>query len=734
MKVKESNTPIEVWGGIECTVNRVGDQFFDQLQKSGHYERDADLQLIAELGLKKIRFPVLWENIVPDLKRKPNWAWTDKRLTALRTLEITPIVGLLHHGSGPAYTSLLDPEFPERFAAYALQVARRYPWIRYYTPINEPLTTARFSALYGFWYPHLADDLSFSKALLNQILAVKKAMEAIKSVNPSAQLVQTEDLGKIHSTEVLAYQADFENERRWITFDLLCGKVDANHPMWQYFLWAGIEKSKLEELQTNPCPPDIIGINHYLSSDRYLDDRTQKYPPHLRGGNGRHQYADIEAIRVGPLEPEGFYELMKETCLRYELPVAVSEVHMGGTREEQLRWFFGAWKAAVGLKKEGYNVKAITAWALLGLYDWNSLLLESKNFYESGSIDVRGKNPRITALGKLVRSLALGEPEFSAISQLPGWWQRAERVHVVQPGKNLNLQAIDYATSTLAPPVIITGAPGTLAKAFARVCQTRGVPYRLLTRQDLDITNPVQTEKIIDELKPWAVINAAGYQGVDEAETNVLQCFSENAMGPANLAAICYNTNVKFLSFSSNLVFNGRRNKPYLEHHVMNPLGIFGMSKKLAEEKVLLNHPKALMVRTSAFFGPWDDGNFVARTVQSLMKKKQFPAAQDQCISPTYVPDLVNACLDLLIDGEFGIWNITNPCEVSWADFAIQAANILGYDSRLVVPLASKKMNFLARRPSYSALGSNRGIFLPTLEDGLHKFQHQYQLANETIS
>jgi len=166
----------------------------------------------------------------------------------------------------------------------------------------------------------------------------------------------------------------------------------------------------------------------------------------------------------------------------------------------------------------------------------------------------------------------------------------------------------------------------------------------------------------------------------------------------------------------------------------MNPLGIYGMSKKLAEEKVLLNHPKALMVRTSAFFGPWDDGNFVARAVQSLMKKEEFPAAQDQCISPTYVPDLANACLDLLIDGEYGIWNITNPCEVTWADFAIQAANILGYDSKLVVPLASKKMNFLARRPTYSALGSNRGIFLPTLEDGLQKFQHQYQLANEASS
>ncbi len=730
MKLKKFNTQIEVWGGIECTVNRVGDQFFDQLKKSGHYERDSDLQLIADMGLKKIRFPILWENVVPDLNRKPNWGWTDKRLYALKTLGITPIAGLLHHGSGPAYTNLLDPEFPDLFAAYALQVAKRYPWIGYYTPVNEPLTTARFSALYGFWYPHLRDDLSFSKAILNQILAVKKAMEAIRSVNPEAKLVQTEDLGKIYSTRMLDYQAKFENERRWITFDLLCGKVDAKHRMWQYFLWAGLEQSSLEMLLTNPCPPDIIGINHYLSSDRYLDNRIDKYPPQLRGGNGRHQYADIEAVRVGPFEPEGFYELMKETSLRYELPLAITEVHMGGTREEQLRWLFAAWKAASELTNEGYNIKAITAWALLGLYDWDSLLLESNNMYESGAIDVRGKIPRVTALGKLVKSLALGKPEFPAIAQLPGWWQRPERVHVEQPGKKLRQQRIEYAASSEAPPLLITGGSGTLAKALAKVCQIRGVPYRLLAREDLDIADPEAVQKVINKLKPWAVINGAGFKGVDKAENNALQCFRENTQGPANLAAACYNANVKFLSFSSNLVFNGKRSKPYLEHHVLNPLGIYGMSKKLAEEKVLQHHPKALMVRTSAFFCPWDENNFVAQVVRALMKEQRFLAPDDQCISPTYVPDLVNACLDLLIDGEFGIWNIANPCEISWADFAIKAADVMGFDSRFVVPLPSIKMNFLAKRPSYSALGSKRGIFLPALEEGLYKFQHEQQLMN----
>ncbi len=134
------------------------------------------------------------------------------------------------------------------------------------------------------------------------------------------------------------------------------------------------------------------------------------------------------------------------------------------------------------------------------------------------------------------------------------------------------------------------------------------------------------------------------------------------------------------------------------------------------------------MVRTSAFFGPWDEANFVVQVLRSLRNSERFLAPQDQCISPTYVPDLVNACLDLLIDGEYGIWNIANPCEVSWADFAVKAAHIMGFDAKLVVPAASKKMNFVARRPSYSALGSKRGVFLPSLEEGLHKFHQERKI------
>src|SRR3954467_15039913 len=219
---------IQLWGGIECTINRVGDRFVDQLERCGHYTREGDLEAIAALGVKALRFPVLWERVAPDGVARADWSGADRALTRLRDLGVEPIVGLVHHGSGPSGTHLLDPRFPQRLPPLPPAFAPRYPWVRRYTPINEPLTTARFAALYGHWYPHCRDDRSFVRALMTQLRATVLAMRAIRDVIPEARLVQTEDIGKTWATSELQYQADYENERRWLTYDLLCGTFDVD--------------------------------------------------------------------------------------------------------------------------------------------------------------------------------------------------------------------------------------------------------------------------------------------------------------------------------------------------------------------------------------------------------------------------------------------------------------------------------------------------------------------------
>lgn len=188
---------MDVWGGVECTINRTGNDYHDQADLSGHNRRSEDLAHFAELGLTALRYPLLWETFARADDPERLWAWHDGRLRGLAASGVRPILGLVHHGSGPASTDLLSSTFAPGLAAHAAQAARRYPWVRDWTPVNEPLTTARFSALYGHWYPHHRNEADFWLALINQIDATQLAMAAIRAVIPGARLIQTEDIGRL---------------------------------------------------------------------------------------------------------------------------------------------------------------------------------------------------------------------------------------------------------------------------------------------------------------------------------------------------------------------------------------------------------------------------------------------------------------------------------------------------------------------------------------------------------
>ncbi len=423
------NPAMELWGGVECTINRVRDRYFNQLALSRHWVRaDEDLDRFAALGLKTLRFPLLWESLAPDSLEQVDWRWSDARMAKLRSLGIRPIVGLLHHGSGPCDTNLLDPAFPEKLARFAGEVARRYPWVDAYTPINEPLTTARFSALYGHWYPHARDDRAFIHALVNQCRGVVLAMEAVRDVNSHAQLVQTDDLGRTFSTPHMAYQADFENERRWLTWDLLSGAVDREHNLWSYFEWLRCDLAGFDFFQSRPCPPDLIGINYYVTSERYLDENVENYPGELWGNNGHDAYADDAAVRARVEGLVGIRSLLTEAFHRYHTPLALTEVHIGCTEDEQLRWFAEVWDGAAKARADGVDVRAVTAWSLLGAVDWDSLVTEAGGHYEPGVFDVLSGDRRPTLLASAIRSLTAGETFDHPALQSPGWWRKLSRL------------------------------------------------------------------------------------------------------------------------------------------------------------------------------------------------------------------------------------------------------------------------------------------------------------------
>ena len=715
-------SPIELWGGLECTVNRVGDRYFDQIERSGHAQRLSDLDLFAGLGIVAMRYGVIWERTAPNGLEQADWSWADQRLERLREIGIRPIVGLVHHGSGPRHTSLVDAAFPEQLAEYARAVAGRYPWVDSYTPVNEPLSTARFSGLYGHWYPHGRDDRTFVRALLTECRATVLAMQAIREVRPTALLVQTEDLGKAFSTRTLAYQADFENERRWLSFDLLCGRVDQRHPLWRYLRGAGASEAELLWFTEHPCPPDILGINHYLSSERFLDERLDRYPPESHGGNAYHGYADVLAARVTAAGAVGPAALLGEAWERYGLPLAVTEAHNGCTREEQLRWLREMWEAAHVARRRGADVRAFTIWSLLGAYDWDQICTQDSGFYEPGAFDLRGPEPRPTAIAAMVRGLASAGKYEHPVLDAPGWWQRGERLWY-PPVRVVGRPRVSRRRFTQTPrPLLICGARGTLGAAFARVCDVRGLPYRLLTRQEMDVADRTSVLAAIEAFQPWAIVNATGYVRVDEAETDVDRCYRENVQGPSVLAVACAERGISLVTFSSDLVFDGAQQTPYVESHAVGPLNVYGSTKVEGERAVLAAMPNALVIRTSAFFGPWDPYNFVTLALAELAAERTVVAAEDVSISPTYVPDLVQGALDLLIDGEQGRWHLANGGEVSWAELARSAAQAVGLDAGRVEGRRLDELAFKAQRPRYSVLGSERDRIMPELDDALSRY------------
>jgi dTDP-4-dehydrorhamnose reductase len=752
MKNESESLPLhlEMWAGLECTVNRVGDGYLDQMERNGHATRVEDIARFADLGIKKMRYPILWERIAPEGVEKADWSWADERLELLQAFGIQPIVGLVHHGCGPIHTSLVKPCFVTGMAEYARAFAERYPWVEYYTPVNEPLTTARFSGLYGHWYPHGKDGATFARALLIQCRATVECMKVIREVNPAAKLVLTEDLGKTYSTPLLAYQADLENERRWLSMDLLTGQLRSDRPMWEYLIQFGIEPAELQWFLDHPCPPDIVGINHYPTSERYLDENTALYPEWSHGGNEYHKYADVDAIRVQPQQAndyyQGHYNLLKETWERYGLPMAVTEVHLCGPREQQMAWLQNVWNTALRLRNKGVDVRAVTAWSLLGTFDWINLVTRDEGHYESGVFDVRGPHPRPTALAKLVSHLAHGSYFHHPLREVSAWWQRTDRFlyplptnttakvnqkqHPLQPVKepfvtgNL-LKGESGENKSRLRPVLIVGGSTHLGKAFARICRQRHLPCLVLSWYDVATRSTQDIEKLLEELHPWAVVNAASYGSPSSTEENDFNWWA-NTYVPYLLSSVCQAHQISFLTFSSDWVFDGLKGSPYVESDPVSPLNKYGRIQAQLESRVLKVNPSALAVRTGTFIDPDSEKDPLTVTLRHLAAENKIALSGARVFSPAYLPDLVHGSLDLLVDGERGVWHLVNQGATTWLELVEKMAISMGMDTRLLYGASEKRSG--QEKLRYTVLDSERGLVLPDFADALVRYGREVKI------
>jgi dTDP-4-dehydrorhamnose reductase len=335
-----------------------------------------------------------------------------------------------------------------------------------------------------------------------------------------------------------------------------------------------------------------------------------------------------------------------------------------------------------------------------------------------------------------MRELATGRPLSHPVLQGQGWWRRPGRFFAKPVATRTAVADITDRgafRSTFPQPILISGATGTLGRAFARICDRRNLAYHVLTRQEMDIADPASVEAAIVRYKPWAVINAGGYVRVDDAEGEAERCMRENTHGPTVLALAAIRHGVRLMTFSSDLVFDGSTDRPYVESDKVAPLGVYGRSKADAERRVLDADPQALVIRTSAFFGPWDEHNFVGQALDAIGSGRPFAASADQVVSPTYVPDLVNVALDLLIDKETGVWHLTNGEAMSWAELARRACAAAGIEPATLEEVGGDALGQPAPRPAYSALSSERGMLLPSFGDALGRYLNEREVGERAV-
>jgi dTDP-4-dehydrorhamnose reductase len=411
--------PLEVWASPEPTVARIDAATVrDQAAETGWSTRAGDVDRIADLGVGGCRFPVLWEHAAPADPARRDFGAAQAGLARLRARGVDPIVTLLHHGSGPRYTDLLDPAFAARFADYAEAAARALPGVRRWTPINEPLTTARFSTLYGVWYPNRRDDVAFGRALVNQTLGTLYAMERIRAVNGPAELVVTEDLQRFTAADpgVTAY-VDFLRERALLSIELLAGRVTRDHSLHDFLTQrCAVSASELDTIAGHATAPDLVAFNHYPHSERYVFSRLS------------NDIGDVPAVYVAG-EPElRARPLLRAAAQRLNLPVGLGEVHIDAPAPERVRWLAQHVADVEALRADGVDVRAIGVWGAFGMVDWHSLLRARAHATEDGIYTFAGPReiPQPTLLTTAVAALARGERIDDR--GVRGWWERASRL------------------------------------------------------------------------------------------------------------------------------------------------------------------------------------------------------------------------------------------------------------------------------------------------------------------
>ncbi len=256
--------------------------------------------------------------------------------------------------------------------------------------------------------------------------------------------------------------------------------------------------------------------------------------------------------------------------------------------------------------------------------------------------------------------------------------------------------------------ILVTGASGQLGQSLRQRCTAfPQMKMHFCQRQDFDLEQPEQMARVLDQHQVDVVINAAAYTAVDQAEKEPDRAFAINIKGVTDLARLCAQKNSVLLHVSTDYVFNGASNTPYLEDHPTAPLGIYGQSKQQGEMSIAEINPAHYIVRTSWLYGPYGN-NFLKTMLKLADQGKSLTITTEQTGSPTSTLDLADALLRLVeIEAPYGIYHFSNTGQTTWHGFAREIFSQTHQLDRVQLAETDEYPTF-AKRPNYSVLDTNK--------------------------
>ncbi len=327
----------------------------DEMEKCGHYARwQDDFDLVQELGIRFLRYgpPLYLAHTGPG---RYDWAFSDETFASLQRRNITPLVDLCHFGVPDWIGGFDNPDWPALFAEYAKAFAQRFPWVRYYTPVNEIFVAATFSGQLGWWNERAQSDRGFVTALGNLCRANTLAMKAILEVRPDAIFIQSESSEYFHaaSPNVIA-QANILNEKRFLSLDLTYGRP-ANAVMYEYLRDNGMTREDYHWFLQNQVKAScVLGTDYYITNE------------HLVHEDGRVTASG---------EVFGYYVISSQYYQRYRLPMMHTETNLSDA-EHSWDWLWKQWMNLFRLRGDGVPILGFTWYSLTDQVDWDTALRE----------------------------------------------------------------------------------------------------------------------------------------------------------------------------------------------------------------------------------------------------------------------------------------------------------------------------------------------------------------------